>query len=89
VVVTVSSAGEQLWYTGDVVLYPLHLEHPDWLPVFDILPEQAAISKRRIFDRATAEKVLILGQHFAPFPSLGYVTKMGEGWKWQPIEIAG
>ena len=86
VVVSLSSDGEQLLYIGDTVLYPLHLEHPEWTPIYDILPEQAADSKRRIFDRAAEEKSLVIGQHFPPFPSLGYVVKSGEGWQWQPVE---
>jgi glyoxylase-like metal-dependent hydrolase (beta-lactamase superfamily II) len=79
-----SSGDERLLYIGDTVLYPLHLEYPDWTPVYDIVPEQAAASKRRIFDRAAEEKSLVIGQHFPPFPSLGYVVKRGEGWGWQP-----
>ena len=31
------------------LLHPLHLEQPDWLPIYDILPEEAATSKRGIF----------------------------------------
>jgi len=88
-VVSVSSGDEQLLYIGDTVLYPLHLEHPDWIPIYDILPEKAAASKRRIFDRAAAEKAWVIGQHFPPFPSLGHVIKKGEGWQWQPIEMTG
>ena len=88
-VVSVSSGDEQLLYIGDTVLYPLHLEHPDWLPIYDIIPEKAEVSKRHIFDLAAEEKTLVMGQHFPPFPSLGYVVKKGEGWQWQPIEIAG
>ena len=80
---------EQLLYIGDTVLYPLHLEHPDWTPIYDIIPEEAAASKRRIFDRAAEEKALVMGQHFPPFPSLGYVVKKEEGWQWQPIEMTG
>ncbi len=87
-VVSVSSGDQRLLYIGDTVLYPLHLEHPDWLPIYDIVPEQAAVSKRRIFDRSAEEKALVMGQHFPPFPSLGYVVKKGEGWQWQPIEMA-
>ena len=89
IVVSVSSDNERLLYIGDTVLYPLHLEHPDWIPIYDIMPEKAAASKRRIFDRAAEEKALVIGQHFPPFPSLGYVVKKGEGWQWQPIEITG
>jgi glyoxylase-like metal-dependent hydrolase (beta-lactamase superfamily II) len=85
-VVSISSGNEQLLYIGDTVLYPLHLEHPDWTPIYDIMPEKAAASKRRIFDLAAFEKALVIGQHFPPFPSLGYVVKKGEGWQWQPIE---
>jgi glyoxylase-like metal-dependent hydrolase (beta-lactamase superfamily II) len=84
VVASISSGEKQLLYISDTALHPLHLEHPDWTPIYDILPEQAAASKRRIFDRAAEEKSLVIGQHFPPFPSLGYVVKKGEGWGWQP-----
>jgi glyoxylase-like metal-dependent hydrolase (beta-lactamase superfamily II) len=85
-VVSVSSAGERLLYIGDTVLYPLHLEHPDWLPIYDIVPEQAEPSKQRIFDLAAEEGTWVIGQHFPPFPSLGHVVKRDGGWEWQPIE---
>jgi glyoxylase-like metal-dependent hydrolase (beta-lactamase superfamily II) len=85
--VSVSSEDEQLLYIGDTVVHPLHLEHPDWHPIYDILPEKAAVSKRRIFDWAATEKALVVGQHFPPFPSLGTVLKRENGWQWQPIEI--
>ena len=85
-VVSFSSGGEQLYYIGDTVLYPLHLEHPDWLPVYDILPEKAAVSKRKIFNLVAERKAFVIGQHFTPFPSLGSVVKKGNGWLWQPIE---
>jgi glyoxylase-like metal-dependent hydrolase (beta-lactamase superfamily II) len=87
-VVSVSSDDEQLLYISDTVLYPLHLEHPSWVPIYDILPEEAEASKQRIFDLAAEENALVLGMHFPPFPSLGYVVKQARGWRWQPIEPA-
>jgi glyoxylase-like metal-dependent hydrolase (beta-lactamase superfamily II) len=84
-VASVFSDGERLLYTADVVLHPLHLEHTDWTPVFDLLPDEAAESKRRIYDLAAESGALVLGQHFAPFPSLGRVVARGDGWRWQPI----
>lgn len=84
-VVSILSGDEQLLYISDTVLYPLHLEHPDWVPIYDILPEEADASKHRIFDLAAKEKALVLGMHFPPFPSLGYVAKREKGWQWQPI----
>jgi glyoxylase-like metal-dependent hydrolase (beta-lactamase superfamily II) len=32
-VVSVCSGDERLLYIGDTVLHPLHLEHPDWIPI--------------------------------------------------------
>ncbi|MGE5222556.1 MAG: MBL fold metallo-hydrolase [Omnitrophica WOR_2 bacterium] len=85
-VVTFTSGGRQLFYTGDTVLYPFHLEHTEWLPVFDILPELADPSKRRIFDMLAETNSLMVGQHFPPFPSLGTIHKQGDGWSWEPVE---
>jgi glyoxylase-like metal-dependent hydrolase (beta-lactamase superfamily II) len=84
-VVEVTSGKALLLYISDTVVHPLHLEHPTWQPIYDLEPESAAISKRRIFDRAAAENALVMGQHLPPFPSLGTVVKHGRGWKWQPI----
>ena len=88
VALSITSDGEQLLHISDVVLYPLHLEHPDWVPVFDILPDEAAASKRRIFDRAAEQQALVFAHHFPPFPNLGHVRKHGAGWEWQPIQPA-
>jgi glyoxylase-like metal-dependent hydrolase (beta-lactamase superfamily II) len=88
IALSITSAGEQLLHISDVVLYPLHLEHPDWVPVFDILPEEAAASKHRIFDRAAEQQALVFAHHFPPFPNLGHVRKQETGWEWQPIQLA-
>jgi glyoxylase-like metal-dependent hydrolase (beta-lactamase superfamily II) len=85
IALSIASDGQQLLHISDVVLYPLHLEYPEWVPVFDIAPEQAANSKQRIFDRAAAEQALVFGHHFPPFPNLGYVHKLETGWQWQPL----
>jgi glyoxylase-like metal-dependent hydrolase (beta-lactamase superfamily II) len=87
IVVEISAADQVLLYIGDTVIHPLHLEHPDWHPIYDVLPEEAATSKQRIFDRAAAGKALVMGQHFDPFPSLGTVVKRGAGWQWRPIAL--
>lgn len=85
-VVSFKSEGEQLLYTADTVLHPLHLERPEWVPVYDIHPEVAKASKNHIFDMAAKTKSLVLGQHFPPFPNLGYIIKQELGWRWQPIK---
>jgi hypothetical protein len=64
----------------------LMFEHPEWTPIFDMLPEQASVSKRKVFDLASDEEALVFAHHFPPFPSLGHVRKEGQGWRWQPLK---
>lgn len=85
--VMVHSDGDQLLYISDVALHPIHLEHPDWYPIYDLDPAQATASKRKLFDRAAAERALVLALHFPPFPSLGHVVRRGEGWRWEPALV--
>jgi glyoxylase-like metal-dependent hydrolase (beta-lactamase superfamily II) len=87
IAVEIRSNGETLLHISDVVLHPLHMEHPDWTPVFDTQPDRAAESKRRTFDRAAGEGCLVFAHHFAPFPNLGHVLKKGRGWRWEPVVI--
>ena len=79
----VASGGEQLLHISDAVLHPIHLEQPQWYAAVDLDPEQTVASRRRLLDRAAAEKALVLAFHF-PFPGLGHVVRKGEGWQWQP-----
>jgi glyoxylase-like metal-dependent hydrolase (beta-lactamase superfamily II) len=81
----ISSGGEQLLVIADAVLHPIHLEQPEWYAVVDFIPEQAVATRRRLLNRAAAEKALVLAFHF-PFPGLGHVVQKGEGWQWRPIE---
>jgi glyoxylase-like metal-dependent hydrolase (beta-lactamase superfamily II) len=86
---SMASGGERLLHVSDAVLHPLHLEYPEWTPVFDMLPEQASASKRRIFDLAAEENALVFAHHFPPFPNLGHVRKQEQRWQWQPIDTQG
>ena len=81
----ISSDSKQLYYISDAVLYPIHLEQPDWYPAFDFAPEKAIATKRQLLDRVIAEKALMIACHF-PFPGLGHVTQKGEGWQWEAIK---
>jgi glyoxylase-like metal-dependent hydrolase (beta-lactamase superfamily II) len=85
--VIVSSFNDKLIYISDVVFHPLHLKYPDLLPaqryMFD--PVEYKKTKRRIFDLATDDNMLVSAMHFYPPPSLGYVKRKGNGWEWIPI----
>jgi glyoxylase-like metal-dependent hydrolase (beta-lactamase superfamily II) len=81
-VVELKSNGEELVYIGDTVLSPMHLEFTDWKPVYDLVPDKAASSMQKVFDRAARKGEWVVGQHFPPFPSLGHIEKKGKGWRW-------
>jgi len=86
--VAVASGSEQLLYISDTVLHPIHLEQPGWYSAVAIAPEEVVTTRRRILNRAAAEKALVLASHF-PFPGLGHVVQKGEGFQWKPIETKG
>jgi glyoxylase-like metal-dependent hydrolase (beta-lactamase superfamily II) len=81
----ISSGSDKLLLVSDLVLHPLHLEHPQWCAAVDVMPAQVAVSRRKVLTRAADEKALVLAFHF-PFPGLGYVTPLGECWQWKQIK---
>jgi len=88
VALAISSGDEQLLCISDAVLHPIHLEQPEWHAVVDFAPHELVATRRRLLNKAVAEKSLVLAFHF-PFPGLGHVAQMGEVWQWQPIERRG
>jgi len=86
IAVEIVSGDDRLIHISDTVLYPLHLEYPNWTPVYDIMPDKAKVSKNAIFDRVSAENIMIFAHHFPPFPNLGHVEKQEKGWLWKPID---
>lgn len=82
--VAISSEGENLLCFSDAAIHPIHLEQPDWYSVFDLAPEQALASKRRLMERAVIEEALVFAFHFS-FPGLGHIVQRGEEWQWRPL----
>jgi len=57
--------------------------------MFDSEPEKAAQTRRRIYDMASADKLLVSGYQL-PVPGLGYIEKAGTGYRlvpaaWNPV----
>ena len=79
-----------MFFQGDVTNVPdLFLRHPDWQVMFDSEPERAVATRRRVYDMASADNLLVCGYHF-PFPGLGYIEKDGNGYRlapaaWNPV----
>jgi glyoxylase-like metal-dependent hydrolase (beta-lactamase superfamily II) len=86
----IASGSAQLFFQGDVTNVPdLFLRNPDWQVMFDSEPEKAVVTRRRVYDMASAENMLVSGYHF-PFPGLGYIEKAGNGYRltpaaWNPV----
>jgi glyoxylase-like metal-dependent hydrolase (beta-lactamase superfamily II) len=86
----IASGSGRLFFQGDVSNVPdLFLRNPEWQVMFDSEPEKAVTTRRRIYDMASTEKILVAGYHF-PFPGLGYIEKAGTGYRlvpaaWSPV----
>lgn len=81
----VASGSTKMLVQSDVTNIPeLFLRHPDWHVAFDIDPVKAVETRRKFYDMASAEKILIAGFHFS-FPSMGHVEKDGNNYRLVPI----
>jgi glyoxylase-like metal-dependent hydrolase (beta-lactamase superfamily II) len=83
-IVCFTSGSECLVNIGDAALSPLHLEHPGWKSIYDVVPAEADAAMKKVFDLCADRHAWVVAQHFPPFPSLGHVARSGEGWRWQP-----
>jgi len=59
------------------------LQRPDWHVSFDIDKEMAAETRKRMFDMIATDKLPFIGYHM-PFPSLAYLQRDGEGYRYVP-----
>ncbi|MCC6946465.1 MAG: MBL fold metallo-hydrolase [Bradyrhizobiaceae bacterium] len=62
----------------------LFVRNPGWHASFDADGALAEQTRRKLYDMAIAEKLLIQGFHF-PFPAAGHVEKDGDGYRMTPI----
>lgn len=82
---TVSSEGQRFVYIADVTNVPsLFARSPDWAVQFDMDPEMARQTRRRIFDMLVREKTVAGGFHF-PFPAFGTLEAAGNGYQFKPM----
>jgi glyoxylase-like metal-dependent hydrolase (beta-lactamase superfamily II) len=80
----VASGNSKLLVQSDVTNNPiLFLRHPGWHVAYDMDGAKAEETRRKFYDMAATEKMLIAGFHF-PFPSLGHVEKDGTGYRLVP-----
>lgn len=63
--------------------YVWSLQRPDWEVRFDADKAQAAATRKQVFGMIAADRIPFIGYHM-PFPGVGYVEAMGEGFRYVP-----
>jgi glyoxylase-like metal-dependent hydrolase (beta-lactamase superfamily II) len=80
----VSSSGKTVYVQSDVCNNAfVFAPRPDWHGFFDQDPEQAAATRKRVYDMLVAEKLPVQAYHF-PFPALRTIEKSGSGYRTVP-----
>jgi len=81
----VANGGASLLVLGDVTNHPtINVRNPGWHIVFDMDAAAAEATRRALFDRAAADRMMIVGYHW-PFPALGYVRPAGRNYDLVPV----
>jgi glyoxylase-like metal-dependent hydrolase (beta-lactamase superfamily II) len=85
-VFAIHSGDQSLLVLSDTAQHPaVFARHPDWQAAFDVDGAAAVSTRKRIFDRAAADRMLVTGYHF-PFPACGHLIKTRSGYEHVPIE---
>jgi glyoxylase-like metal-dependent hydrolase (beta-lactamase superfamily II) len=80
----IESGGESLLIWGDIVHVPeIQTARPEVAIAFDTDIEAAIASRRRIFDMAEQDGLLVAGMHLH-FPTFSHLVKSGEGYSLIP-----
>jgi glyoxylase-like metal-dependent hydrolase (beta-lactamase superfamily II) len=81
----VASRNAQLIVAADVFFnQAFDLKHPKWQTGFDLNPQQAAMTRRRLLDQIVDRRTMVIAYHM-PFPALGYIRSQDNHYEWEPI----
>ena len=80
-----SSGGKQHVVLADITNIPqLFVRNPGWHVMFDANPQAAEENRRKMFDRAIADKMTLGGYHWG-MPGCGTLAKDGNGYVFTPM----
>jgi glyoxylase-like metal-dependent hydrolase (beta-lactamase superfamily II) len=84
-VFAIHSGDQSLIVLGDTAQHPaVFARHPDWQAAFDVDGDAAVATRKKLFDRAAADRMLVTGYHF-PFPACGHLVKTAGGYEHVPV----
>jgi glyoxylase-like metal-dependent hydrolase (beta-lactamase superfamily II) len=85
-VMAITSGNARMMMMADLTNHTgVFLRNPDWHVLFDMNPEAAAQTRRRMADLVIKEKMQVAFYH-APFPSTGFIEKAGNGYRLEPVQ---
>jgi glyoxylase-like metal-dependent hydrolase (beta-lactamase superfamily II) len=85
-VFAIHSGSQSLMVLSDTAQHPaVFARHPDWQAAFDVDGNATIATRKRLFDRAAADRMLVTGYHF-PFPACGHLIKTASGYEHVPVE---
>jgi len=83
----IASGTERALILGDVAhSSALLFENPDWGFLFDYDDKQAVTTRRRLFERAVVEDLILIGYHFQ-FPGVGHIRRERDAFDYIPAPI--
>ena len=80
----IMSGGQSFLAWGDLVhLSAIQISHPDTALTYDLDPEMARRSRRRILDMVANERIVVAGAHVNA-PGFGHVVRKGASYAFEP-----
>jgi glyoxylase-like metal-dependent hydrolase (beta-lactamase superfamily II) len=80
----IGSGGDAFIAWGDLVhVSAIQISHPDTAMTYDLDPEMARRSRRRILDMVAADRIAVAGAH-VDAPGFGYVVRRGASFTFEP-----
>ena len=83
---SLASAGELAWFTGDAVHHPIQLARPEATLGGDEAPEEAAAFRRTVADHLSTSGALMIPAHFAG-SHVGHVRKRDGRIIFEPLAV--
>ncbi len=81
----VESGGKQVLLWGDLANhYVFSLQVPEAKVFFDDDSDLAIAARKRVLDMVATDAIPVIGHHM-PFPSLGYVERTADSYRWEPV----
>jgi glyoxylase-like metal-dependent hydrolase (beta-lactamase superfamily II) len=80
----IQSGNDGLLIWGDVIhLASIQIARPDTPLVYDVDPQAACATRKRMFDRVAADRLMVAGMHL-DFPGFGTIVRKGAGFAFEP-----